>query len=234
MLSPLHIYFTTIKKLGVKNLKNFPHLLKWCKIFLFYQHTFFKRVTIRLWGGNMDNKLFSSNIIMGLMYIIIGALIAFNPLLTQIVLIYIIGILAIFYGVNLIVRYFRGFDGYISIITDLIMGILLVGSGIYVLFNPVISSLTLPMVAGIYLIVDAIVKVPASYQAYKVIDMPLWIVLITILIPFILGLLLVLAPFNTAMKIVMITGIFFMISGIIDVITTIYIHHQLKKANQIF
>lgn len=182
----------------------------------------------------MDNKLFSSNIIMGLMYIIIGALIAFNPLLTQIVLIYIIGILAIFYGVNLIVRYFRGFDGYISIIIDLIMGILLVGSGIYVLFNPVISSLTLPMVAGIYLIVDAIVKVPASYQAYKVFDIPLWIILITILIPFILGLLLVLEPFNTAMQIVMIIGIFFIISGIIDVIITIYIHHQLKKANQLF
>lgn len=182
----------------------------------------------------MNNKLFSSNIIMGLMYIIIGALIAFNPLLTQIVLIYIIGILAIFYGVNLIVRYFRGFDGYISIIIDLIMGLLLVGSGIYVLFNPVISSLTLPMVAGIYLIVDAIVKVPASYQAYKVFDIPLWIILITTLIPFILGLLLVLEPFNTAMQIVTITGIFFIISGIIDVITTVYIHHQLKKANQLF
>lgn len=182
----------------------------------------------------MNNKLFSSNIIVGLMYIIIGALIAFNPLLTQIVLIYIIGILAIFYGVNLIVRYFRGFDGYISIIIDLIMGLLLVVSGIYVLFNPVISSLTLPMVAGIYLIVDAIVKVPASYQAYKVFDIPLWIILITILIPFILGLLLVLEPFNTAMQIVMITGIFFIISGIIDVIITIYIHHQLKKANQLF
>lgn len=182
----------------------------------------------------MNNKLFSSNIIMGLMYIIIGALIAFNPLLTQIVLIYIIGILAIFYGVNLIVRYFRGFNGYISIIIDLIMGILLVGSGIYVLFNPVISSLTLPMVAGIYLIVDAIVKIPASYQAYKVFDIPLWIILITILIPFILGLLLVLEPFNTAMQIVMITGIFFIISGIIDVIITIYIHHQLKKADQLF
>lgn len=168
------------------------------------------------------------------MYIIIGALIAFNPLLTQIVLIYIIGILAIFYGVNLIVRYFRGFDGYASIIIDLIMGLLLVGSGIYVLFNPVISSLTLPMIAGIYLIVDAIVKVPASYQAYKVFDIPLWIILITILIPFILGLLLVLEPFNTAMQIVMITGIFFIISGIIDVIITIYIHHQLKKANQLF
>lgn len=182
----------------------------------------------------MNNKLFSSNIIMGLMYIIIGALIAFNPLLTQIVLIYIIGILAIFYGVNLVVRYFRGFDGYISIIIDLIMGLLLVGSGIYVLFNPVISSLTLPMVAGIYLIVDAIVKVPASYQAYKVFDIPLWIILITILIPFILGLLLVLEPFNTAMQIVMLSGIFFMISGIMDVIITIYIHHQLKKANQLF
>lgn len=182
----------------------------------------------------MNNKLFSSNIIMGLMYIIIGALIAFNPLLTQIVLIYIIGILAIFYGVNLVVRYFRGFDGYASIIIDLIMGLLLVGSGIYVLFNPVISSLTLPMVAGIYLIVDAIVKVPASYQAYKVFDIPLWIILITILIPFILGLLLVLEPFNTAMQIVMITGIFFIISGIIDVIITIYIHHQIKKANQLF
>lgn len=182
----------------------------------------------------MNDKLFSSNIIMGLMYIIIGALIAFNPLLTQIVLIYIIGILAIFYGVNLIVRYFRGFDGYVSIIIDLIMGLLLVGSGIYVLFNPVISSLTLPMVAGIYLIVDAIVKVPVSYQAYKVFDIPLWIILITILIPFILGLLLVLEPFNTAMQIVMITGIFFIISGIIDVIITIYIHHQLKKANQLF
>lgn len=182
----------------------------------------------------MNNKLFSSNIIMGLMYIIIGALIAFNPLLTQIVLIYIIGILAIFYGVNLVVRYFRGFDGYASIIIDLIMGLLLIGSGIYVLFNPVISSLTLPMVAGIYLIVDAIVKVPASYQAYKVFDIPLWIILITILIPFILGLLLVLEPFNTAMQIVMITGIFFIISGIIDVIITIYIHHQIKKANQLF
>lgn len=182
----------------------------------------------------MNNKLFSSNIIMGLMYIIIGALIAFNPLLTQIVLIYIIGILAIFYGVNLVVRYFRGFDGYASIIIDLIMGLLLVGSGVYVLFNPVISSLTLPMVAGIYLIVDAIVKVPASYQAYKVFDIPLWIILITILIPFILGLLLVLEPFNTAMQIVMITGIFFIISGIIDVIITIYIHHQIKKANQLF
>lgn len=182
----------------------------------------------------MNNKLFSSNIIMGLMYIIIGALIAFNPLLTQIVLIYIIGILAIFYGVNLVVRYFRGFDGYASIIIDLIMGLLLVGSGIYVLFNPVISSLTLPMVAGIYLIVDAIVKVPVSYQAYKVFDIPLWIILIAILIPFILGLLLVLEPFNTAMQIVMITGIFFIISGIIDVIITIYIHHQLKKANQLF
>ena len=182
----------------------------------------------------MNNRLFSSNIIMGLMYIIVGALIAFNPLLTQIVLIYIIGILAIFYGVNLIVRYFRGFDGYISIVIDLIMGILLVGSGIYVLFNPVISSLTLPMVAGIYLIVDAIVKVPASYQAYKVFDIPLWIILITILIPFILGLLLVLEPFNTAMQIVTITGIFFIISGIIDVIITIYVHHQLKKANQLF
>lgn len=182
----------------------------------------------------MDNRLFSSNIIMGLMYIIVGALIAFNPLLTQIVLIYIIGMLAIFYGVNLIVRYFRGFDGYASIITDLILGILLVGSGIYVLFNPIIASLTLPMVAGIYLIVDAIVKIPASYQAYKVIDMPLWIVIISILIPFVLGLLLVFAPFNTAMQIVMLSGIFFMISGVIDVITTIYIHHQLKKANQLF
>lgn len=177
----------------------------------------------------MKARTYGSSILMSILMIIFGVLIAFNPIPAQLVFVYMISILAIVYAVNCIIRYCRGLDGEMSIITDLIFGLLLLISGIYVFFNAEAGMVSLPLVSGIFLIADGIIKIPVSIRYHKLMNIPLWIIILSIVAPIVLGGLLLFAPLVVATSITIFVGSFLIISGIIDVISIIYVHHKIKK-----
>ncbi len=172
-----------------------------------------------------------SNIGVNILLIILGILMTFIPVETQVILVYMISILAIFSGVNSIIRYCRGLDGDFAFISDLLFGILLVFAGIYIFCNPGYTIFTLPMVSGVFLIVDAIIKIPMYIRYHKLIKVPLWIMIISIILPILLGITLIFLPIVTTTIIIYVTGIFLIVIGIVDIISIIYMHYKIKKAN---
>lgn len=179
-------------------------------------------------------KNFTFNLIMAILYIVMGLIMIFAPLPSEIGIVMVLGIMAIVYGIVCIVRYVKGFDGDLGIITDLLFGILLLISGIYVIFHIEGCAAVFPFVWGVFMIVDAIIRIPVSIRYRKVLDIPIWIIIISIVVPAILGILLVITPIPAVISLIMVIGIFVTVIGVVDLIAIIYMHHQVKKLEKNF
>lgn len=179
-------------------------------------------------------KNFGFSLVMAILYIILGLLMVFMPAASEFTIVVMLGVLAIVDGVVCIARYLKGYDGEFALITDLLFGILLLISGIYVLFNPEPCAAVFPFVWGVFMIVDAIIGAFAAIRYRNIIDIPMWLIVISIVIPVVLGILLIIKPFPAIISIIVILGVFITVMGIINLFSVIYLHHQIKKAEKTF
>lgn len=167
----------------------------------------------------IDN-LKKSFIITAVITIILGIILVIFPEAVGAVICYVLGGLLLIGGIVLIVKYFscKSVTSLFSI--TLIGGIIIAVVGIYIIFKHETVLALVPFLFGILAVLDGLINVQRSILLSKSGLKTWWISLMFSLIAIILGVVMVLNPFSTAIIVFRFIGICLIFNGIMDLFGT--------------
>lgn len=169
-----------------------------------------------------------SMILLSLFSFVLGAFLLIYPDTSSHIICYVFAGLTMAYGIFHIVMHFRLKIPF-TIRLDLVQGVLAVGLAIYVFLFPDIILSILPIVFGIVVLLDGIVKLESCFDMKKI-GYSTWVnYLIAAILVMLLGVLLIFYPFESILSIIMFSGIVLIVNAVNDLIHIFAISKQLKK-----
>ncbi len=170
----------------------------------------------------------SSLLIMAGFYIIIGLVMLFAPNFVSNSLCYLIGAICIIVG-GLSIYTYIGSDVYGTLAAAFfIIAAVFIGSGLFIILNPEIVVSFIPIIMGVLLVIDAFGKLQTASRLHKYNYDKWWYVLISALVIFVFGILLLFNPFEAITLFIRVVGIFLLIDGISNIIT-VFSYKQIEK-----
>ena len=143
---------------------------------------------------------------------------------------YILGSLALVFGViELVIFFLKDISG-VPYGYRLIIGLLSSIFGLILLLKPDSGAVFFSMLVGVFIIIDSVIKLQASFEMKSLGAVRWWVNLLLALISAILGVLLVVNPFETAMFLLVFMGISLMVDAIENICTVIFISLVGKNA----
>lgn len=178
-------------------------------------------------------KIFRMSILTSIFFIIIGLFLILKPETTITTISYVLGAIILVSGVVFLIKYFSNKE-YGIFSGDLIYGVMSTIIGLLLILHPTAIAKIIPFILGIWIIISSVTKIQYSLQL-KSYHNQAWIPTMVIAgIMFIWGLLLLFDPFETAMAITQIIGIFILIYAVLDLIEVIIIKKNLKVLKKEF
>lgn len=171
-------------------------------------------------------KIYKISIFTSFLLLIVGIFITFYPTLTMNILSTIVGVAILFISINYLIRYFK-FKEY-NLKLELISGVFLFALSLLFIFNNNFIVSILPFLMGIYFISNSIPKIQYSLEL-KNIGNSTWVSSFIIsAICLIIGVIFLVNPFNGAVVITKVIGIFIMIYSIMDIINYCLIDKNMR------
>lgn len=177
----------------------------------------------------MFDKIRNTLIATSVLYLIFGVIMLFLPDMVIKSVCYLIGIMFLFVGVSGVVMYMKTDIKTAFTSFTLVMAIIFGAFGIYVLLNPETFASFLPLVVGIFLLVDSVSKLSMAFDLKKFDYKYWWQMLIVAFILLGCGLLLVFNPFEALTVSVQIIGAIL----VVDAISNIFTIYSYSKVNSI-
>lgn len=170
-------------------------------------------------------KIFTTSMITSFVFVIIGIILFIEPQVTLNLISYIIGGIILLNGIINIVKYFTN---KIRVFYDfgLIYGILSTIIGFMFIFNPEFLASVIPLVLGIWIIINSIIKLQVSLNL-KVKSSQWFTTFIISLLNLLLGILFVFNPFSGAVVITKIIGVFLFIYSVLDIVECLMMRKKL-------
>lgn len=177
------------------------------------------------------NNFLKGQIVTSIIYIALGACLAFMPMSTvNVICKFVFGILLILVGLYHILIYIA--EKLNSTIFDLFTGGILMVIGIFLFMNPQIVVKLLPVLLGTFILVDSIWTLKGSFKLKKH-QSGFWKFLMAGSILFIvLGVALIINPFTMVQYTIIFAGAIFMVNGAIDLIDLLLLRKGLKELKQ--
>ena len=174
-------------------------------------------------------RYFKSSIISSLVLIALGVLLIVQSEATIITISYVIGGILIALGVLAILKFFKNIKDDERTDLDIVYGIVCITLGIIIIQNPEAIASIIPFILGFIIIVNSATKLQYSFQLKKEKN-KLWIsTLLLSLIMAICGSILIFNPFEGAVLLTRVLGIFILIYSVLDIISTFVINSTFKK-----
>lgn len=182
---------------------------------------------------SLIKSFFKSSILSSIALIAFGILLIIQSEATIITISYIIGAILIALGVIAGLEFFKKKESKNDL--DIIYGVVCVILGIIVIKNPEAIASIIPFVIGFIIIVNSATKLQYGIELKKDKN-SLWIsTIILSIIMAICGLVLIFNPFEGAVLLTRVVGIFIAIYGVLDIISTLVIkntYNQIRNAIQ--
>jgi len=178
------------------------------------------------------NKIILANIVLNILFLLFGFIIYMNPYVTTKIIGIIIGIYFIFFAIFAIYEFLMRKDSPIFRF-KIIIGILVLILGIFAIINPfkIIKITTFSL--GVYLIINSISKLLEVFK-FKKIGYDGWmLILVTSILLLIFGVLMVINPM-ASIDIIQLTGIFIVLSCILEIANLIMIFKKAKDIKKLF
>ena len=174
-------------------------------------------------------KMSIASLIFSILFIIAGLFLLLRPETAINIICYILGVILLISGVVYIIQFFsdKSSDSYLSI--SFIFGAFLFIFGIIILIRPDIIASIIPLLVGVWMLINGVTKLSYALTINKVNRTTLSIVGSIIII--IIGILLIFNPFEGAKNLVRIIGISFIFYSIIDLVESILITLSIKKTD---
>lgn len=149
-------------------------------------------------------------------YIAVGIILITHPGLTGIIICRAAGILALLLGVVRSVSALRTRGASWFLQLDLIVGVLLLAFGIFALAQPEVVLSILPVVLGVYLLMECVGKIQQAVVLKQVGYVRWWTAFVMGIAAAVLGILLIVNPFQAAESMLVFLGISLVVDGVAD------------------
>ena len=165
---------------------------------------------------NGERKVEIGRAILSAAYIAVGIILFLHPGITGIIICRAAGILALLFGAFRAVTALRARGAGWFFQLDMVVGILLLAFGIFALAQPEVVLSILPVVLGVYLLMECAGKLQWAVLLKKSGYSRWWTVLIMALAAAVLGVLLIVNPFQAAESMLAFLGISLVVDGATD------------------
>lgn len=172
-------------------------------------------------------KMSITSIIFSILFIATGIFLLLRPETAINIICYVLGVLLILWGVVSMIQFFsdKTSENYLSI--SFIFGAFVFIFGIIILIKPTIIASIIPLLLGVWMLINGVIKLSYSLTINKMSNATVSIVGSILII--VLGILLIFNPFAGAKSLVQIIGISFIVYSIMDLIESIALTFSLKK-----
>ena len=182
---------------------------------------------------NIINKNFNATIISSIVPIILGVLLFFQAENTLKTISYIIGIFLLVAGIATLIKVIVDKQERIYLNTSFIMGIFGAIIGFVLLINPTLLTSILPFCIGVWMIISGAMKVQTALALKDANDKTWTKLMIFAIVVLVLGLLLIINPFGSAVIVTKIIGICLVIYSIADIVGTSMLKKEVKDTVKI-
>ena len=161
--------------------------------------------------------------------ILLGIVLTFFPKNSTKLLCYSVAAFFALIGVIVIVRYVKAGQRGVIASASLVAGALLVLFGIYIFIKPLSLANILWLTFGIILVVDGVYKIMHAITLGKNGAERWWTVLVAAAVMTLFGLIIILEHSLVSIAFVRLVGVAFILDGIADLYSTIYLSRVIKK-----
>ncbi len=173
-------------------------------------------------------KLKNTMVFMAIIYLLLGVIMFLFPDTISDFICYFVGILFLFLGISGIVTYIKADIKGAMFTSILVVSILSATLGVYIVINPKLFASFIPLVMGIFLIVDAISKLSAALDLKKFNYGDWWQMLIVSLVILTCGFILLFNPFEALTVGIRLIGILL----VVDSISNVFAIYSYSKASK--
>lgn len=146
-------------------------------------------------------------LLLSVAYIVIGMLLLIMPETSLLWICNIFGVVVLVTGIVCLIQYARIRGTGFTAPFMLVGGVITAGLGIFTLAKPQVVTSFLPIVFGIFIVVDGLSRIGTAIDLAKRKGQKWWLLLLFSIVSVALGILLVLHPFDAAVSAVMLCGI---------------------------
>lgn len=176
-------------------------------------------------------KMNITSIIFSIIFILIGTFLLARPEDAIHLVSYALGIILIVWGVISVITFFTDKESQNYLDFGFIVGVFVLIFGIIILVKPDTIASIIPLLLGIWMLINGVTKL--SYSLTLNNNKSALSSIIISLIIVLLGILLIINPFQGAKKIVQILGISILVYSILDLIECFSIKRAMKKVKKI-
>lgn len=168
-------------------------------------------------------------LVFSVLYILLGLLLLLAPQAVADVFCIALGLLVVLCGLQSLYGYFKKDSGSIRAAVSLLLSLPTIALGMWALLCTVQSAMTfewlLPLLFGLMLLVDGVVRAQSSFALAKRKGQKWWVVLLLSIVSLLCGALLACSQLlnNRNVDLLLLSGIFLLAEGILNLCCTIYI-----------
>lgn len=172
-------------------------------------------------------------LVFSVFYIIIGLLLLIMPATALLWICYAFGAVVLVTGLSCLLLYARQHGSGFAAPLMLVCGVVTTGLGIFTLFKPQTVASFLPVVFGLFILVDGVNRIASGIELAKRKGQKWWILLLFGIVSAALGILLVWHPFSAAVSITMLCGIMLVVEGALNLGCTLYTLMELRALDRL-
>ena len=161
-------------------------------------------------------------LLLSVAYIVIGMLLLIMPETSLLWICNIFGVVVLVTGIVCLIQYARIRGTGFTAPFMLVGGVITAGLGIFTLAKPQVVTSFLPVVFGIFIVVDGLSRIGTAIDLAKRKGQKWWLLLLFSIVSVALGVLLVLHPFDAAVSAVMLCGILLIAEGALNLGCILY------------
>jgi uncharacterized membrane protein HdeD (DUF308 family) len=155
-------------------------------------------------------------------YIAVGLLLLCLPQASLRWICYAFGAVILISGAVNLIRYFSAKGKGIRAPFMIVSGVTAMALGVFLLLSPEFVLSILPVVFGLFIVVDGAIRVESSIELAKVHAGKWWVLLLLGLLSICLGLLVILHPFDAVIGVTMLSGILLVVEGALNLVCVMY------------
>lgn len=174
-------------------------------------------------------KIFHFSILTSILFIFLGICLFIYPDTVISMISYVLGGIILISGVVFLIRYFTNPNKVNMFGFDLIYGVFSIVFGIIMVANPTALATVIPFVLGIWVVINSIVKMRYSFLL-KSYQHTVWVSTFVIsLVTLLWGLILLFNPFEGAMVITQVIGLFIIVYAVLDIVEVILLKKDIDS-----
>ena len=170
--------------------------------------------------------------LLSIAYIVIGMMLLIMPQTSLLWICYAFGAVVLITGIVCLIQYARIRGTGFTAPFMLVGGVITAGLGIFTLAKPQVVASFLPVVFGIFIVVDGLSRIGSAIDLAKRKGQKWWVLLLLSIVSVALGILLVLHPFGAAVSIVMVCGILLIVEGAMNLGCILYAAMELRTLDR--